>query len=254
MEDEVKVVKIDQIRMNPFQPRQAFHENGLSELSRSIQSVGLIHPPTVRQLEGDLYELLSGERRIRASQLAGLKEIPVYVKKCTFKESAESALIENIQRVDLNPLEVAAALKRLMKEFGFSQEELAHKVGKKRSTVANYLRLLSLPPSIQDSLRQDLITMGHAKALLSLEALDHQLHLHDKIIEGDWSVRKTEEAVHAAFKPKAPPPKNDLFLKDLEKKIAERLGTCVRLTGSSLEIDYYSLDDLDRLLTCLGIE
>ena len=203
--DELKFVDLEKITLNPFQPRKNFQSEELDELSQSIKTVGLIHPPTVRRIGEDAYELVSGERRLRASRLAGLFQIPVFVKGAGPKESAHAALIENIQRVDLNPLEIAAALKLLLEEYKYSQEDLSQKVGKKRSTVANYLRLLSLPAVIQDSLKDETITMGHAKAILSLAAIDQQLALHSWILRQSLSVRDAEEAARTLSEKKADP-------------------------------------------------
>lgn len=252
---EIKIVGIEEIRLNPFQPRQNFDEEELQALAQSIQSVGLIHPPTVRQVDDDLYELISGERRLRASKLAGLSQIPVCIKRATSKESAHAALIENIQRIDLNPLEIALALKNLMEEFGYSQETLAQKVGKKRSTVANYLRLLTMPVAIQASLRDEKITMGHAKAILSLEHVDQQLALHDWILRSELSVRSAEAAAKTLSDKKSRPrleQQEDIFLKDIESQLALKLQTRVSIQENggkgTLNLHFYSLDDLDRLL------
>jgi ParB family chromosome partitioning protein len=256
---EIKTISIDTIIMNPFQPRKVFMPEELEELKESILMVGLIHPPTVRPIEEGQYELLSGERRLRASQLAGLTQIPVYVKHCSLKDSAHAALIENIQRVDLNPLEIASALKRLIEEFNYSQEELSRKVGKKRSTVANYLRLLALPPAIQCSLRDDRISMGHAKAILSLEEIDKQMILHDWILRHSFSVREAEDAAkNLTMKEKIEneaKPEN-IFILSLERRLEERLGTKVNISSQGekgvVQINYYNLDDLDRLLEVIG--
>ena len=161
---EIKEIDLDQIIVNPYQPRRHFSLEELEELASSIQMVGLIHPPVVRPKERDMFELVSGERRFRAAQLAGLKKIHVLVRSSSNSLSAQAALIENIQRVDLNPIEIAKALKSLIEQFNFQQEELAARVGKKRSTVANYLRLLGLPKNIQDSVSQEMIQHGSCKS------------------------------------------------------------------------------------------
>lgn len=193
--DQLLEVSIDKIRVNPYQPRRGFNPEELEELAQSIRSVGLIHPPLVRYIpQEECYELISGERRFRASQIAGKTKIPVFIRHSTHSISAQAALIENIQRVDLNPLEIAKALKKLIEDFGLSQDQLAQKIGKKRSTVANYLRLLSLPQTIQHSLSGALITMGHAKAILALEEGDKQALLHELILRDDLSVREAEQA------------------------------------------------------------
>ena len=175
MNDTVAEVDIHAIRVNPHQPRRHFAPEDLQELAESIIAVGFIHPPLVRPVEPGFFELVSGERRFQAAQLAGLTKIPVHIRDSDTLMSAQMALIENIQRVDLNPMEIAKALRSLIEEFGFNQEDLAARIGKKRSTVANYLRLLSLPKNIQDAVSQELITMGHAKAILSLDILENKI-------------------------------------------------------------------------------
>ncbi len=264
---EVREIEVERIAFNPYQPRSAFDEEELNELALSIKTVGLIHPPVVRplppnQLGKQCYELVSGERRCRAVQLAGLTKIPVIIRSSSPCLSAQAALIENVQRVDLNPMEIASGLGRLMAEFGFNQEHLATRIGKKRSTIANYLRLLSLPKSIQESLRAQQISMGHAKAILSLEMGKQQNLLHEMILRDQLNVRKAEELAQKLqekkeLKPKAAKPA-DLHLDDLAGQLQKRLGTKVIIQGKEgkgrLCIDYYSLDDLERILMTLGWE
>lgn len=253
--ETLKVVDIERISINPYQPRAEFQPEELQELSNSIRAVGIIHPPTVREVEGGYYELVSGERRLRASSLAGLTQIPVVIRNSDNKESAHAALIENIQRVDLNPLEIAKGFQRLIDEYRYSQEELAYKMGKKRSTVANYLRLLTLPRAIQASLREERITMGHAKAILSLPNLDQQMILHDWILRQSLSVRAAEESARVLserkIKPK-PEPQEDLFVRDIERRLSTAMGTRVSIKEQggkgTLALHFYSFDDLDRLL------
>lgn len=262
-EEEIKEVGVHEIRVNPFQPRREFALEDLEELAQSIKSVGLIHPPVVRRLShSGEYELLAGERRLRASQLAGLTRIQVHVRDCDASLSAEAALIENIQRVDLNPIEIARALKQLSEQFGYHQDELSKRVGKKRSTVANYLRLLTLPLSIQKNVTDGQISMGHAKAILSLEDEQKQFLLLEKIVREKLTVRETEEAALQIEKKdkrkKLPYVDRDFFLEQLAEKIQHRLGTKVSIMGNGkkgkLMIDYYGLDDLDRLLEVFGVE
>lgn len=261
--EELCLVAISKISMNPFQPRRHFADLELEELAASIKAVGLIHPPTVRRL-GDLdsYELVSGERRFRACELAGLSEIPVVVRKSSDSISAQAALIENIQRVDLNPIEIAKALVSLTKQFGYAQDELASRIGKKRSTVANYIRLLTLPKNIQESVSKGLITMGHAKAILALEGFEKQNLLHEIVLRDDLNVREAEEAaLRIADKAKKKTlvySTRDFYLEQLAEKIQQKLGTKVNIQGKGkrgrISIDYYSLDDLDRLLGLWGID
>jgi len=251
------MVPLVNIRLNPHQPRKIFEESELWSLVHSIESVGLIHPPLVRPLEElGFYELVSGERRYRASELAGLIAIPVHIKESSSKSSAEMALIENIQRVDLNPIEIAKALQQLIEEFHFSQQALSDKIGKKRSTVANYLRLLSLPVRVQSDILAGAITMGHAKAILSLEGEERQLLLHRLIMRDDLSVRAAEKgALKIGAKAKTKKlsyETRDFFLEQLSSRLQETLGTKAYIQskgkGGRIFIDYYSYDDLDRLL------
>lgn len=260
--DTLSEIEIDKIMVNPFQPRRSFSLNELEELAESIRAIGVIHPPVVRPLENDRYELVSGERRFRASQLAGLKKMPVVVRQSSDAISAQAALIENIQRVDLNPLEISKALKFLSLEFALNQDELAKRVGKKRSTIANYLRLLTLPKGIQESVSLGLISMGHAKAVLSLENFEKQNLLHELILRDELSVREAEVAAvrisEKAKKQKLIYVPRDFYLEQLAEKIQKKLGTKVFIQGKGkrgrISIDYYNLDDLDRLLHLFGIE
>lgn len=254
-------VDIGKIHLNPYQPRRSFSDEGLEELAQSIVAVGLLHPPLVRPI-GDLsdtFELVSGERRFRAAQMAGLKTIPVVIVNPREKQfSAEAALIENIQRVDLNPMDIAKGLRRLMNEFGYLQEDLAQRIGKKRSTIANYLRLLSLPREIQDSVELGQISMGHAKTILSLDQLDQQIYLFRLIASDELSVRDAERAAKkiASLPQHKQVAAGDCFLRDLQDKLQQRFGTKVVVQGEGqkgrLCFEYYTLDDLDRLLQLWG--
>jgi ParB family chromosome partitioning protein len=261
----LKEVAIDKIFVNPDQPRHVFDTADLEELAQSIRQVGLIQPPIVSALEdNEGYQLIAGERRLRACKLVGLATIPVLVRPSARQRSAEAALVENLQRIDLNPMEVASAMRSLMNQFGLNQEALAQRVGKKRSTVANYLRLLTLPATIRDSVSGGQLTMGHAKVVLSLDKPEMQLLLHQKIIEGQLTVRDTEKLAEqlsqkkaTASKP-APARTSDVHIRHLERELERTLGTRVAIREGSagtgcVEIDYYSLDDLDRVLECLGV-
>lgn len=188
-------IPIEQIEVNPFQPRTHFEEEALNELSESIREQGIIQPVTVRKLGYDKYQLISGERRLRASQLAGLTEIPAYVRIADDQAMLELALVENIQRQNLDAIEIAISYKRLIDECNLSHEALSQKVSKQRSTITNFLRLLKLPAEIQLGLRDDKISMGHAKALMGLEHKEAQMAVFHTIIEQDLSVRDTEELV-----------------------------------------------------------
>lgn len=260
--DEIKEIDIEKITINPFQPRRHFSSTELEELAASIVSVGLIHPPTVRPIEnGERFEIISGERRYRASKLAGLTKIPVIVRQVSNTLSAQAALIENIQRVDLNPIEIAKALRSLIEQFDFNQDDLSQRVGKKRSTVANYLRLLSLPKSIQESVSSDLISMGHAKAILSLEGFEKQNLLYEIVLRDGLNVRETEDAAlrisEKAKKKNLVYVTRDFYLEQIAEKIQARLGTKVTIQGKGkrgrISINYYNLDDLDRLLAIFGV-
>lgn len=261
--DELKHISLELIRVNPYQPRSDFDLEELKALAQSIKTVGILHPPLVRPLpDSDHYELISGERRYRAAQLASLATIPVYIRKTEEVVSAQAALIENIQRVDLNPLEIAKALKKLIFEFGFSQEQLAIQVGKKRSTVSNYLRLLSLPQTIQESIFKGFISMGHAKAILSLDQEDKQVLLHELILRDDLSVRDAEKGAarigEKARKQQLTYLPRDFYLEQLAEKVREKLGTKVTIQPKGkkgrITIDYYNYDDLDRLLVLFGVK
>lgn len=261
-QEELRQVRLDQIIVNPHQPRREFKIEELQELAQSIANVGLVHPPTVRFLsEPNIFELISGERRFRAAQLLKLDTIPVYVRCAEATLSAEAALIENIQRVDLNSMEIATALKRLMVEFSLSQDLLATKIGKKRSTIANYLRLLNLPKNIQESISKGFITMGHAKAILSLNEEEKQLLLHELILRDGLNVRETEAAAQRisekSKKNPLPQTNRDFYIEYLEQKIREKLGTKVSIQTKGkrgrLTIDYYNLQQLENLMDILGV-
>jgi ParB family chromosome partitioning protein len=257
--DTVLEVALDSIVVNPNQPRRHFSQEELTELAQSIESVGLIHPPVVRRRGDGTYELVSGERRFRASQLTGKPTMKVLVRESTQAVSAQAALIENIQRVDLNPIEVAKALRSLIEQFGYPQDDLAQRIGKKRSTVANYLRLLALPKNIQDAVTHETITMGHAKAILSLEGFEKQNLLYEIIVRDDLSVREAEEAAiriaQRAKRQNLAYANRDFFLEQIAQRLQEKLGTKVMVQGKGkkgrITIDYYSLDDLDRLIAMI---
>ena len=189
----ISQISIEYIEVNPFQPRTRFDEKALQELTDSITHYGLIQPITVRRVSKDKYQLISGERRFKASQLAGLTEIPAYVRLADDKAMLEMALIENTHREDLDAIEIAMGYERLIEECGLTQEELSGKIGKDRTTVTNYLRLLKLPPVIQLAIRRKKITMGHARALINIDNPINQLSVFDKILDESLSVRDTEE-------------------------------------------------------------
>lgn len=257
----ISEIKISEIEVNPFQPRTEFDEQALADLSASIKLQGLIQPITVRKVSAHAYQLISGERRLRASKLAGLSQIPAYVRTANDQQMLEMALIENIQRENLNAIEVALSFQRMIDECSLKQEELGDRVSKNRSTVTNYLRLLKLPPSIQASLRDNEISMGHAKALLAVEDPAAQLYIHQQIIKNELSVRKAEELVReiqkAPVKKEGKQPEELSYqLKKIEDDLASKFSTKVRLKvnaqgNGSIEIPFLSEDDLGRILEML---
>jgi ParB family chromosome partitioning protein len=198
----VNEIDIQQIEVNPFQPRTHFEEEALNELASSIRELGIIQPITVRELESGKFQIISGERRFRASQIAGLTTIPAYVRKADDLSMLQLALVENIQREDLDAVEIAISYQRLIDECNFTQENIGEKVGKKRSTITNYLRLLKLPAEIQSGIRMRKLSMGHARALVNIESAEEQIKIYNLIVEDDLSVRQVEELVRALNDPK----------------------------------------------------
>jgi len=245
----VNDIKLSEIEVNPFQPRTDFDEQALAELADSIKLQGLIQPITVRRLNAHSYQLISGERRFRASKLAGLTQVPAYVRTANDQQMLEMALIENIQRENLNAIEVAISFQRMIEECSLKQEELGVRVSKNRSTVTNYLRLLKLPPAIQASIRDGDITMGHAKALITIEDPSKQIFIHQHIIRHGLSVRKTEDMVRemqkAPVKKDGKKPQPVSFqVQKIQDDLASKFGTRVKLKmGSqgkgSIEIPFY---------------
>src|SRR6266436_2464993 len=244
-------IPVDQIDVNPNQPRELFDSKALNELAASIQTSGVIQPIVVRR-HGDSYQLIAGERRWRAARQAGLARIPAVVREATDAQSLEIALVENLLREDLNPMEEAEAYQRLLAEFGWTQEELAQRVGRDRSSIANCLRLLKLPALIQADLRAGRLTMGHARALLSVDSPDEQLKLREQILAHSWTVRATE---HDVQQKRVKPPRRQLRrsadLAAVENALRSALATRVRLVGTEragrIEIAYTSREELDRL-------
>jgi len=254
-------VKISQIEVNPFQPRTDFDIETLRELSESIKLQGLIQPITVRQSGQNSFQLISGERRLRASKLAGLTEIPAYIRTANDQQMLEMALIENIQRENLNAIEVALSFQRMIDECDLKQEQLGERVSKNRSTVTNYLRLLKLPPAIQASIRDKEISMGHARALISVEDSDKQLYIFQEIMKHGLSVRKVEELVRQIQtigkekKASKPAGMSFQYIK-IQDDLASKFSTNVKLKLSekgtgSIEIAFMSDDDLNRILEML---
>lgn len=254
--EEVLYLDVDRIMPGKQQPRRVFHEESLKELAASIKEKGVLQPIIVSRTGDGAFNLIAGERRWRASVLAGLKKIPALIKNVASKDSLEIALIENIQREDLNPIETAEAFNRLVKDFDLTQEDLAVRVGKERATVANYLRLLKLPDEIKTMLYNGSLSMGHARALLAVEGRTRQIEAARKIIKSSLSVRETELLAKNISKPPRSGDKKDPQIASLEEKLIKHLGTKVRIShkgkkGGKIEIEYYSLDEFDRLLEIL---
>ena len=245
-------IELDRIVPNEYQPRKAFDDEKLKELAASIREQGVIQPVIVHRA-GSGYELIAGERRWRASRLAGLKTIPALIKEATKRDLLEMALIENIQREDLNALEAAEAYKRLQDEFKLTQEDLAKRVGKERSTVTNFLRILHLPKEIKQELAGGALSMGHAKALLSLERSRDQIHAAALIVKKGLSVREAESlAARLKNPPKERKTHQSQELKSIEERLKKSLGTKVSILskskGGRIIIEYFSAEELDRIL------
>lgn len=255
------LLSVAHIEPNPFQPRAHFSEEALSELAQSIRELGVIQPVTVRRMGYDRYQLISGERRFRASQLAGLTEVPAYVRVANDEAMLEMALVENIQREELDPIEVAVSFQRLIDEVSLTQERLSEKVGKDRATVSNYLRLLKLQPEVQMGLRNRSIGMGHARALITITDPARQVALFHKIVESQLSVRQVEDLARELTPvpgilrtASAPKPRLD---KALSQRLSERLlvKTTVKQDSAgkgTIEISFKSKEELERLLATIG--
>lgn len=252
-------ISLADIETNPYQPRTEFDQVALDELSESIKVQGLIQPITVRK-NGDKYQLISGERRFRASKLAGLTEIPAYIRTADNQQMLEMALIENIQRENLNAIEVALSFQQMIDECNLKAEQLGERVGKNRTTVANYLRLLKLPPAIQASIRDNKISMGHARALISVDDEGKQLFIHQEIIDKGLSVRKVEELVrgihHVQVKAPVKVEAVSFEYQKLQNDLASKFATNVKLKvkdngKGAIEIPFVSNDDLNRILELL---
>lgn len=258
LSNSVAMIPVGEIEVNPFQPRKEFDKEALEELAESLKVHGLIQPITVRRMADRQYQLISGERRLRASKLAGLEEVPAYVRLANDQEMIEMALVENIQRENLNAIEVAFTYQRLIDEIEhLTHENLSERVGKKRSTVTNSLRLLKLPPDIQKSLKMGEISMGHGRALLAVEDIALQSTIFKKVINEELSVRETEKLIKSYKEPApaktAPPPSLPSDYQAVENNLKSYLGAKVNLklksNGSGqISIPFASTDDLNRLL------
>jgi len=252
---------IENIETNPKQPRRDFDEQALQELANSIKMHDLIQPVTVSKLHGNKYRLISGERRLRAAKMAGLKDVPAYIRQADDQELLELALLENLQREDLNAIEIALSYKRMMDELNHTQEEVAERMGKDRSTVTNYIRLLRLPPDIQVAVRNGEISMGHARALINVDKIDQQLYIFDEIKTKGLSVRQTENLVRNLYKEKATKKTNNSLpegYRKVEDKLASHFSTRVKMKHSKngsgqITFDYYSLEELNKLLDQMNV-
>jgi ParB family chromosome partitioning protein len=258
-------IPIDQIEANPRQPRHDFDEQALNELASSIKLHDIVQPITVSQMPSGKYRLISGERRWRASKIAGLKDVPAYIRQANDQELLELALLENLQREDLNAVEIALSYKRMMEELNYTQEQVAERMGKERSTVANYIRLLKLPPDIQVAVRKNEISMGHARALINVDTVDKQLFIFNEIRSRSLSVRQTEDLVRKMYKSgtaagvkesvktSLPP-----AYKKIEDNLATHFSTKVRLNHNknghgNISIEYYSIQELNKILDQIGV-
>lgn len=258
--DGTRTVALDQIRANPYQPRSVFNAEAISELSRSIKENGLIQPLVVRRLVEGGFELIAGERRFLASKEAGLTEVPVVVRNATRREMLEMALVENLQREDLNPVEEAEAYQRLATEFGLTQEEIGERVGKSRTTVTNALRLLSLESSIRDMVVAGELSAGHARALLSVPEAK-RANLAKQTAQHGWSVREIEaqvrEVADSKGKKTAAKRRSAPVIEAWEEKLRAHFGTQVRIVGGTargrVELHYFNEDDLERILELTGV-
>lgn len=261
--DGISEIPVGNIEANPYQPRTHFDLVALEELADSIKAQGIIQPITVRKLGAGQYQLISGERRLQASKIAGLEMVPAYIRTANDEQMLEMALIENIQRQDLNPIEISLAYQRLLEELGLKQESLGEKVGKKRATVNNYLRLLKLPPEIQIGLRDTKISMGHARALINVEDSNRQLGIFRQAVEEELSVRKVEELVRELSGSKKQSDSNkksskSVHIQKLERDLEEKFGNRVIINQSSagkgdLKITFDSREDLERILEILDL-
>tara|TARA_B100000959_G_scaffold263390_1_gene302745 strand:- start:291 stop:1049 length:759 start_codon:yes stop_codon:yes gene_type:complete len=250
-------VPIEEISPGKMQPRKDFNEKNLKDLALSIKEKGILQPPIVQSKNGG-YEIIAGERRWRAAQIAGLNKIPVIIKDLSGSDALEVALIENIQRKDLNPIEEASAYKRLIDDYKLTQETLSKRVGKDRSSVANYLRLLKLPQPIKQDLINGTLSMGHARALLALLFQEKLLEIRNSIVKKRLSVRETEALINKTNNHKKKPDKKskNIFIADLENKLQKSFGTRVNIKtsnkGGKIEISFFSNNDLNRIIKMIS--
>ena len=252
-------IPLGMIEANPDQPRHDFDETTLSELAASVKMHDIIQPLTVTKLTNGRYRIIAGERRFRAAKIAGLADVPVYIRETKNSKTLELALLENLQREDLNAIEIALSYKQLMEELDYTQEHLAERMGKERSTVTNYIRLLKLPPDIQAAVRNGIISMGHARALINVDVVDKQLYIFNEIKNKELSVRQTEDLVRKLYIPAKGVVNNSVkaalqpSLKKIEDNLASYFSTKVKMTQNkkgtgSITFDYYSVEELNSIL------
>jgi ParB family chromosome partitioning protein len=256
-------IPLDEIDANPKQPRRYFDEQGLLELADSIKVHDIVQPITVSRIPGGRYRLVSGERRLRAAKIAGLKDIPAYMRQTNDSELLELALLENLQREDLNAMEVALSYKRMMEELEYTQEQVAGRMGKDRSTIANFIRLLKLPPDIQVAVRIGEISMGHARAIINVDSIDKQLYVFEAIKKKGLSVRQTETLVRNLYKEAGVVKKHVKSsmppgFQRIEDKLASHFSTRVKLkhnkdSSGSITFEYYSLEEMNKLLGQMNV-
>src|SRR5258705_643667 len=257
-------IDLDEIEANPKQPRRDFDEQGLQELANSIKLHDIIQPVTVSKLASGKYRLISGERRLRAARMAGIKDIPAYIRQANDAQLLELALLENLQREVLNAMEISLSYKRMMQELEYTQEQVAERMGKDRSTVANFIRLLKLPPDIQLSVRNGELSMGHARALINVDTIDKQIYIFNEIKNKGLSVRQTETLVRNLYKQSGGVKKTAKStmpqgFQKIEDKLASHFSTRVKLKnskngGGQITIDYYSQEELSKILGQLDVK
>jgi len=256
-------IPIEHIETNPKQPRHDFDEQSMKELAGSIKMFDLIQPITVSKLASGRFRIITGERRFRAAKMAGLKDLPAYIRQANDSDLLELALLENLQRQDLNAIEIALSYKRMMEELDYTQEQVAERMGKERSTVANFIRLLKLPPDIQFAVRNGSLSMGHARALINVDTIDKQLYIFHEVQDRDLSVRQAEELVRKLYKPPSDVKNGSKSslppgFKKIEDNLASHFSTRVKIQhtkkgNGSITLEYYSLEELNKLLSQFGV-
>lgn len=259
-ENSVEYIAVNQLKVNPFQPRKIFVESALQELAASIEEHGIIQPIVVRK-QGKKYEIIAGERRFRAAQIAGLSEVPAIIKEMTEQQMMEVAILENLQREDLTPIEEAEAYSNLIEKLNFTQDELAKRLGKSRPHIANHIRLLQLPESIRQSMNEGALSMGHGRAILGLKNKKLMQEVADKVINQGMNVRQVEALIQQLndnVPHETKVAKKDIFVQETETQLRDYFGTSVQIkkqkNKGKIEIEFYSEDDLERILAILNVE